>query len=66
MAVPEKWIDPNGVTTADDYYEIAAVEFTEKMHSDLPKATHLRGYVQLETSRRHAKANGAAKYIALT
>jgi len=29
-----------------DYYEIALVEFTEKMHSDLPP-TRLRGYVQL-------------------
>lgn len=33
-----------------DYYEIAIVEYTEKMHSDLPKATRLRGYVQLATS----------------
>lgn len=49
VAVPEKWVDPNGVTTTDDYYEIAAVEFSEQMHKDLPKATHLRGYVQLET-----------------
>ena len=32
-----------------DYYEIALVEFTEKMHSDLP-ATRLRGYVQLSTA----------------
>jgi hypothetical protein len=30
------------------YYEIALVEYTEKMHSDLP-VTKLRGYVQLET-----------------
>jgi FtsP/CotA-like multicopper oxidase with cupredoxin domain len=28
-----------------DYYEIALVEYTEKMHSDLPP-TRLRGYVQ--------------------
>jgi len=34
---------------AADYYEIALVEFTEKMHSDLP-ATRLRGYVQLSTT----------------
>ena len=33
---------------AADYYEIALVEFSEKMHTDLP-ATKLRGYVQLET-----------------
>jgi len=31
-----------------DYYEIALVEYNEKMHSDLPP-TRLRGYVQLET-----------------
>jgi FtsP/CotA-like multicopper oxidase with cupredoxin domain len=31
-----------------DYYEIALVEYSEKMHSDLPP-TKLRGYVQLET-----------------
>ena len=31
-----------------DYYEIAIVEYTEKMHSDLPP-TKLRGYVQLVT-----------------
>jgi FtsP/CotA-like multicopper oxidase with cupredoxin domain len=33
---------------AADYYEIALVEFSEKMHSDLPP-TRLRGYVQLST-----------------
>jgi len=49
--------DPLGqyipVATADittypgsDYYEIALVEYTEKMHSDLPP-TKLRGYIQL-------------------
>jgi FtsP/CotA-like multicopper oxidase with cupredoxin domain len=32
-----------------DYYEIALVEFKEKMHSDLPP-TRLRGYVQLSTA----------------
>jgi FtsP/CotA-like multicopper oxidase with cupredoxin domain len=34
--------------TGDDYYEIAEVEYTQKLHSDLP-ATHLRGYVQIKT-----------------
>jgi len=32
------------------YYAIGVVEYTAKMHSDLPKATTLRGYVQLETA----------------
>lgn len=31
-----------------DYYEIAVIEYKEKMHSDLPQTT-LRGYVQLST-----------------
>lgn len=30
-----------------DYYEIAEVEYTQKLHSDLPP-THLRGYVQIK------------------
>jgi FtsP/CotA-like multicopper oxidase with cupredoxin domain len=32
-----------------DYYEIAVVQYRQKMHSDLP-ATLLRGYVQLSTN----------------
>ena len=32
-----------------DYYEIALVQYKEKLHSDLP-ATTLRGYVQVSTS----------------
>jgi len=44
VAVPDTTTFPGA-----DYYEIAVVEFTEQMHSDLP-ATKLRGYVQLETS----------------
>ncbi|MFA6971923.1 MAG: hypothetical protein WC208_11045 [Gallionella sp.] len=62
VAVPEKnWTNPaTGIKTTDDYYEIAAIEYSEKMHSDLVKATHLRGYVQLST------ANNPGKHIALT
>ena len=60
LAVAEKWIDLNGTLTADDYYEIAAVEFSEKMHSDLASATRMRGYVQLSTARN------PGKHIALT
>jgi hypothetical protein len=65
VAVPEKWVDSNGVTTTDDYYEIAAVEFTEQLHSDLPKATKLRGYVQVASDTMLQK-NGTGSYIALT
>ena len=49
VAIPEPWVTPADVTTGDDYYEVAVVEYTEQMHSDLPKATRLRGYVQIET-----------------
>src|SRR5664279_229720 len=47
VAARADWVDPNGVTHTDqDYYEIAIVEYTEQMHSELPK-TRLRGYVQI-------------------
>ena len=39
---------PVGVPQDGDYYEIAVVEYQEKMHSDLPGPTRLRGYVQIE------------------
>ncbi len=65
VAVAEKWVDGNGVTTGDDYYEIAAVEYAEKMHSDLPKATHLRGYVQLMTPGLAAKGVAATSFTTL-
>lgn len=41
VAVPDKTTYPGS-----DYYEIAVVEYIEKLHSDLPP-TRLRGYVQL-------------------
>jgi len=50
VAVPDTLTYPGS-----DYYEIAIVEYAEKMHSDLPP-TRLRGYVQLATS----KVSGAA------
>jgi FtsP/CotA-like multicopper oxidase with cupredoxin domain len=31
-----------------DYYEIAIVEYSEQVHSDLPKPTTFRGYVQID------------------
>jgi len=42
---------PENVTLSGqdaEYYEIALIDFYEKMHSDLPPTKH-RGYVQLET-----------------
>jgi FtsP/CotA-like multicopper oxidase with cupredoxin domain len=52
VAIPESnWKNPfNGVQTGDDYYEIAVVEYTERLHSDMAKPTRLRGYVQIETA----------------
>jgi FtsP/CotA-like multicopper oxidase with cupredoxin domain len=46
--------EPESVTLsgqAADYYVIAVVEYTEKLHTDLPP-TRLRGYVQLGTATR--------------
>jgi FtsP/CotA-like multicopper oxidase with cupredoxin domain len=44
VAIPDKKTYPGY-----DYYEIALVQYSEKMHNDLPKTT-LRGYVQIEKS----------------
>ncbi len=38
---------PAGVPNDGDYYEIGVVQYGEKMHSDLPKKTLLRGYKDL-------------------
>ncbi|MEE4275289.1 MAG: multicopper oxidase domain-containing protein [Thermoleophilia bacterium] len=43
VAVPDTTTYPGS-----DYYEIAVIQYSEKMHSDIP-ATLLRGYVQLAT-----------------
>jgi FtsP/CotA-like multicopper oxidase with cupredoxin domain len=48
VAVATKWINTQGVTTGDDYYEIAVVEWKEKFHSDLANPTTVRGYVQID------------------
>ena len=52
LAVPDTTTYTANATTgakASDYYEIAVVEYMEKMHSDLP-ATKNRGYVQIHTA----------------
>ncbi|MEX8519315.1 MAG: fibronectin type III domain-containing protein [Leptothrix sp. (in: b-proteobacteria)] len=56
VAVPQKWVNPKGVATTDDYYELAVVEYTDRFHSDLKKPTTLRGYVQLSTALNPGKA----------
>jgi FtsP/CotA-like multicopper oxidase with cupredoxin domain len=48
VAKVTQWVNPQGVQTNDDYYEIAVVEFTDRFHSDLKKETTLRGYVQID------------------
>ncbi|MEQ1685134.1 MAG: fibronectin type III domain-containing protein [Burkholderiaceae bacterium] len=54
IAQVTKWVNPQGVVTGDDYYEIAVVEYTERFHTDLLKPTTLRGYVQID----HEASNG--------
>jgi FtsP/CotA-like multicopper oxidase with cupredoxin domain len=44
VAIPDNTSYPGS-----DYYEIALIQYREKMHSDLPP-TLLRGYVQISTS----------------
>ncbi len=47
VAVPDETTYPGS-----DYYEIAVVQYRERMHSDLPRqGTLMRGYVQLSTGK---------------
>ncbi|WP_236021939.1 chitobiase/beta-hexosaminidase C-terminal domain-containing protein [Geomesophilobacter sediminis] len=62
IPVATKMTDPSG--HGDDYYEIGLVEYTKKMHSDLPKATRLRGYVDLNPALgTRATAASRAQYL---
>ena len=54
VAVPDTVTYPGS-----DYYEIAVREFSEQLHSDLPK-TRLRGYVQLNRGTDAAGRNTVA------
>ncbi|MBI5576275.1 MAG: hypothetical protein HY896_07920, partial [Deltaproteobacteria bacterium] len=56
VAVADTASFPGPNPPAADYYEIALVEFMERMHSDLPPTKH-RGYVQLETPANFAVSN---------
>ncbi len=43
---PVVWGIPGNSPPASDYYQIGIVDYTERMHQDLPAGgTHLRGYV---------------------
>jgi FtsP/CotA-like multicopper oxidase with cupredoxin domain len=57
VAVPDTTTYPGS-----DYYEIALVEYTQQMHSDLGPTT-LRGYVQLNTIPRTTDPVKAAHYL---
>ena len=60
VAIPTPW-----PTDGADYYHLAVVEYTEQLHSDLPKPTVLRGYVQIEEPGAATTPTGS-KHIALT
>ncbi len=77
LARPEKWLSPNGVTTNDDYLELAAIEYREQMHSDLPKVgggvtgpgtggSVLRGYVQIVSPAMEAAAGASTLTVGMT
>jgi uncharacterized repeat protein (TIGR01451 family) len=57
VAVPDTTTYPGS-----DYYEIGLVEYTEKMHSDLPP-TKLRGYVQLNDPAHPVTRDANGKII---
>jgi FtsP/CotA-like multicopper oxidase with cupredoxin domain len=55
VAVPDAASYPGS-----DYYEIGIVEYAEKVHSDLPKATTFRGYVQIDRAMTNATTTSAS------
>lgn len=57
LAVPDTTTYPGS-----DYYEIGLVEYSEKMHRDLP-ATRLRGYVQLNDPANPAVKDANGKVV---
>jgi FtsP/CotA-like multicopper oxidase with cupredoxin domain len=59
IPIAQKITPPAGVPNDGDYYEIGVVQYSEKMHSDLPKKTLLRGYKDLNP----AFANISAHYL---
>ena len=66
LAVPRKWVNPQGALTADDYLEIAVVEYSERFHSDLRKPSTVRGYVQIDAEASNSRAPMAgSKALAL-
>ena len=52
LAVPD-----TATYTGSDYYVIGLRDYTQKMHTDLPKATKLRGYYQFNTTDPNAFVN---------
>ncbi|MDA8083866.1 MAG: multicopper oxidase domain-containing protein [Nitrospiraceae bacterium] len=43
--------------SGSDYYVIGLRDYTQQMHTDLPKATKLRGYYQVNTTDPNASVN---------
>jgi FtsP/CotA-like multicopper oxidase with cupredoxin domain len=57
IASPEKKIY-SGIES--DYYEIGLKDYTQKMHTNLPKATKLRGYYQINGTDHSSQYLGPA------
>jgi FtsP/CotA-like multicopper oxidase with cupredoxin domain len=66
VAITEKWVNPlvidpatgQPLITGDDYYEIAIVEYTENMHSDLVDYDPLTGAVLIDPATGKPKLHG--------
>jgi FtsP/CotA-like multicopper oxidase with cupredoxin domain len=59
VAVPDATSYPGS-----DYYEMAVIEYAEKVHSDLPKATTFRGYVQIDRAMTNTTTTSPAALAA--
>ncbi len=55
---------PNRAAYAgSDFYDIDLVDYTQKLHVGLPKATRLRGYKQHGTNTANAVSGGSTNYL---
>ena len=61
--IPEAVADTT-TYAGDDYYEIALVQYSQKMNTDIP-ATTLRGYVQIDPGNHSCTGNLALHYVDL-
>ena len=58
VGVPDR-----GTFAGSDFYEIDLIDYTQQLHSGLPKPTRLRGYIQHGAAGVNTVSGGASNYL---